>query len=81
MIVYERLYTYSKDQSRFIHTFETGASKLPIFKEIHAEGDKEASDKLNASIESLIESTDCADSSNGSISENEMTISLDYLLE
>ena len=36
----------------------------------------EASEKLNTSSESLFESTDCADSNDGSISESEL-----YLLE
>ena len=79
MIVYERLFTSSKDQSSFINKFETGAPKLSIFKKIHAEGDKIASEKLNTSSESLTESTDCADSNSGYISENEMTISQYYL--
>ena len=81
MIVYERLFTNSKEQSVFINEFETGAPRLPIFRKIHADGDMKASEKLNTSSESLSESTDCADSSSGSISESEMTISLEYLLD
>ena len=79
LIVYERLFTNSKDQSSFVNKFETGAPKLSIFTKIHAEGDKKASEKLNTSSESLTESTDCADSNSGYISENEMTISQYYL--
>ena len=76
--MYERLFNNSKDQSRFINSFETGVPRLPIFGQIHAKGDMKASEKLNTSSESLTESTDCADSNSGYISESEMSISQYY---
>ena len=79
LIVYERLYDCSKDQSAFVNNFDSKVAKLPVFTKIHELGEKSEKEKLNNSGESLNESTDCAESSGGFISDSEMTISQYYL--
>ena len=79
LIVYERLYASAIDKSSFVNNFDTQAPKLPIFRQIHAEGEKVASEKLNTSSESLSESFDAAESTAGSISDCELTLSQIYL--
>ena len=62
-----------------MNKFDSGASKLPVFAKIHELGEKSESDKLSSSSEALNESTDCAESSGGFISDGEVTVSQYYL--
>ena len=50
-----------------------------MFAKIHELGEKSESDKLSSSSEALNESTDCAESSGGFISDGEVTVSQYYL--
>jgi len=64
----ESLYQYSKDQTNFLNTHESGVRKLPIFEQIHNEGAEEDAD------EEASEVFECADDSELSFIEMEEDI-------
>ena len=70
LIKYERIFANEVNQDSLLDTFDSQSPTMPIFKQIHAEGDKLASDKLSSIFESSDEMSDSAESTNGSSSES-----------
>ena len=83
LYTYESLYANSVDQSIFVNTYESGVSKLQVFRDIHAEGMKEfdaiGKQALSESAEFTAEEAGSAESTTGSLDESAMDISQFYL--
>ena len=70
LITLESLFANSIDQSASLQTYESQAPRMPIFQQIHAEGDKLATEKLSSIAESQDEMSDSAESTVGSSGES-----------
>ena len=84
LITLESLYANSIDQDTFLETYDAQLSRMPIFQQIHAEGDDElATEKATSVAKSQDEShdalSDSGESTVGSSGENVLETSHFYL--
>ena len=81
LIKYERIFANEVNQDSLLDKFDSQVAMMPIFKQIHTEGDKLASNKFCVISESSDEMSDSAESTIGSSSESIFEAKHFYLLD
>ena len=75
LITFESLFANSVDQDTFLETYDAHSSKMPIFQQIHAEGDEELTAEKAASVAKSLDQShdvvsDSGESTVGSFGDN-----------